>query len=60
MGDINAMSVDASGLTSSNGSVNVVVCADGSTTLATGSGGAVMCLGSTESQVGFSVIDHEF
>lgn len=45
------MSFDTSGLTSSESSVNTVVCHDGSTTSAAGSGGSVKCLGDADSQV---------
>lgn len=45
------MSIDAAGLTSSTGSVNAIVCADGSTMSAAGSNGKVSCQGDTDSQV---------
>lgn len=51
LGDLSAMSVDASGSTSSYGSVNSIVCYDESTTAAAGSGGKVTCLGDADSQV---------
>ncbi|CAM9800578.1 unnamed protein product [Ectocarpus sp. 6 AP-2014] len=57
LGDLGAMGLDSTDLTSSTGFVNSIVCHDSSTAVAPGTGGAsVGCLGAADSQAGNATV----